>query len=272
MSSRGTSVKYLFTAMIIAFSSYATAQDIEIVHCPNGCPAKASTDNTIVVREIFTLSNHKNRKFADWVAYRVTSETIATSADLNRTWKSDALLDPGATLEDDDYKCAARPSASCKDANGNSLSLGIDRGHQAPLAAFAGTVYWRDTNILSNITPQKKELNQGAWERLEHAVREAAHDLREVFVLTGPLYDPTENQMKLPRADESHNVPTGYWKVVYTGTGRATAFIFDQDVPRNFKYCDAIKTVADVESASGFDIWPKTSSWPTRSLDSELSC
>ncbi len=82
--------------------------------------------------------------------YRVTSETIGTSKSLNRDWEEDPFLEDSETLEPDDYKNAFN-------------ELKTDRGHQAPLASFAGTVFWRSTNILSNITPQKSDLNQGAW-------------------------------------------------------------------------------------------------------------
>ena len=54
-----------------------------------------------------------------------------------------------------------------------------------------------------------------------------------VYVMTGPLY---ERQMPaLPGADETHRVPSGYWKIVAIQNGngiRAAAFIFDQNTPR----------------------------------------
>lgn len=247
-------------AATLLFTAPLTAQNIEIVHCPNGCPTGDKlADNTTVVREIFTLSNDPTTKFADWVAYRVTSETIGTSKDHNRTWQTEDMVDGSETLEPKDYDGAFR-------------GLDTHRGHQAPLAAFSGTVYWRDTNFLSNITPQKEDLNAGSWMHLEGAVRNAAYKLREVFVVTGPLYDPDENQMTLPQADESHEVPTGYWKVVYTKAGKATAFMFDQDVARNINYCSAITSVADVENASGLDIWPQEASWPSGDLKADLGC
>ena len=83
-----------------------------------------------------------------------------------------------------------------------------------PLATFAGTHFWRVTNILSNITPQKSNLNRAPWLRLESAVRDAAYVLREVYVVTGPLFDSGEKRLRLPKADEDHEVPTGYIKVI----------------------------------------------------------
>lgn len=54
---------------------------------------------------------------------------------------ADPALAPDETLDEDDY-------------DGASAALHVDRGHQAPLAAFSGTPFWGDTNVLSNITPQ----------------------------------------------------------------------------------------------------------------------
>ena len=240
-------------------ASIGLAQEVHIVHCLAGCPAGTTATNDLVVREIFALSNNKHTKFADWVAYRVTRETIGTSDSLNRDWKSDDLLEDEETLEPDDYKGAHR-------------QLDTDRGHQAPLASFAGTNFWRSTNFLSNITPQKSHLNQGPWVDLESAIRDAAYALGEVYVVTGPLYDPNENQMELPGADEPHSIPTGYFKVVANRSGRLTAFIFDQDTPQKMDYCKGINTLQEVEKASGFDLFPRKADWPNGSLRTELGC
>ena len=76
------------------------AQEIHIAHCmAGGCPAGAPAKNDLVVREIYALSNNGDRKFADWVAYGVTRETIGRSDSLDREWKNDDLLEPGETLE-----------------------------------------------------------------------------------------------------------------------------------------------------------------------------
>lgn len=247
----------------------ACAQEMYIVHCLNGaCPTGMPASNDLVVREIYALSNNGNTKFADWVAYRVTRETVGTSVSLNREWKNDDLLDPKYTLEgeeqdrrrgEDDYKGAWE-------------KIKTDRGHQAPLAAFAGTHFWRVTNILSNITPQKSNLNQGPWKELETAVRDTAYRLKELYVVTGPLFDENENQMELPGADEDHRIPTGYFKViVHKKSKKNSAFIFDQDVDRSLKYCEGIAPLSEVESKSGLAIFPRAEHW-SGDLLSDLGC
>lgn len=239
--------------------AFALGQDLHVAHCLEGCPTGTPETNDMVIREIYALSNNPDTKFADWVAYRVTRETIGTSDSLGRNWQNDDLLAADATLEDDDY-------------TGASQALRTDRGHQAPLASFAGTHFWRVTNILSNITPQKSALNQGPWQRLETAVRDAAYALRGVYVVTGPLFDADESPMQLPGADELHSVPTGYFKVVADSNGRLAGFLFDQDVPRNMDHCDGVVRLQDVEAASGLDLFPEAPNWPTGSLAAALGC
>lgn len=251
--------RVLMFAIVLTLPTEAFAQDIHIVHCLAGCPTGSPHTNDLVVREIYALSNNKQTKFADWVAYRVTRETIGTSDSLKRTWRNDKLLDREDTLQTDDYKDA-------------SSALNTNRGHQAPLASFTGTHFWRVTNILSNITPQKSALNQGPWFRLESAVRDVAYASGQVYVVTGPTFDSDEEPMRLPAADEPHNVPTGYFKVVADSGGRLTAFLFDQDAPGGMDYRKATETLENVESASGLDLFPREPDWPSGTLDTKPGC
>ena len=247
----------LLTVMFVS-SLVARAEETHIVHCLAGCPTGAPSTNDLVVREIFALSSNDTTKLADWVAYRVTRTTIGVSDSLERSWKADPFLADNETLEKGDYAKA-------------HSKYGYDKGHQAPLASFAGTVFWRVTNYLSNITPQKKGLNRGPWKDLESAVRDAAYHLRQLYVVTGPLYDKTEMQ-DLPEADEQHVVPTGYWKVIATKGGRITAFIFDQDTPRKAKYCARRARLSDIEARADLDLFPRKSAWPKGNLDTVLGC
>ena len=239
-------------------ASAAQAAEVHIVHCLKGCPTGAPASNDFIVRQIYALSTNDSTKFADWAAYLVTRETSATSKDLNRGWQADPFLDDDETLEPDDYKKAHN-------------QINVDRGHLVPLASFAGTIFWRDTNFLSNITPQRSDLNQGAWVNLESAIRVLAHEQGEAYVLTGPLYESDESP--LPEANETHRVPSGFWKVVANKSGKISAFIFDQELDRNANYCAQRKPLSDVETRSGLNLFPEAASdWMAGNLDTELGC
>jgi endonuclease G len=242
-------------AALTAAPASADENRLHTFHCLSACPAGAPDNSDIVVREIYTLAADPLTKLAVWVAYRVTKDTVGPSKD--RNWSVDPWLAPEETLEEDDYK----------DSN---AQLQVDRGHQAPLAAFSGTAFWADTNRLSNITPQANALNQGSWQQLEAQETKLAKSKNlAIYVLTGPLFERL--MPALPKADERHRVPSGYWKVIMTQDGRMSAFIFDQGTPRNARYCDQRKSLDEVELRARLLLLPKR---PTElaSLDAEIGC
>lgn len=230
--------------------------ELHTFHCLHGCPVGAPAIDDIVVREIYTLASNDLTKMADWVAYRVTPQTIGKSGD--RNWQPDPWLDPEEALEEADFE-------------GAPAALGIDRGHQAPLAAFSGTPFAADTNILSNITPQGSAVNQGPWNNLEARERTLAQlENGAVYVLTGPLFERV--MPALPRADERHRVPSAYWKVIATADGRVASFIMDTSAPRSLNYCAARVTIDELELRSRLLLFPRLAKREFRDLSQALGC
>lgn len=227
------------------------AQDRPEIHCKHffkGYPYGTPESNDLIIRDIYALSNNDQTKFADWVAYRLTMHEVDGELVVERKWAVDPWLANEETLE---------PSPSSKeDYKGANKALGVDRGHQAPLASFKGSRFASQTNMLSNITPQKKDMNQGCWKNLEEAVRNLVRTGKTVYVMTGPLYN--KNMPTLPNADETHTIPSGYWKVVITPTGSKSfehaAFIMDQESGRTDKVLSKVVTIDQVEKLSGLDL------------------
>jgi endonuclease G len=204
--------------------------------CYRGCPTGAPADNTVVERQIYVLSNNPHTKFADWVAYRITMASFGPTR--ARNWKADPDLDPNDTLERADY-------ATSFDR------IGVDHGHQAPLASVAGSSHWPEANYLSNITPQQADLNEGAWERLEQAERDIVADglASVIYAFTGPLYE--RSMPPLPKANEPHRVPSGYWKIIAVpkaGGFDVMGFILDQDTARGEDFCEHEATPGSIET------------------------
>ncbi|QRK81768.1 DNA/RNA non-specific endonuclease [Pseudomonas granadensis] len=213
-----------------------------IDNCSVGCPVGG--DHQTLYRNAYTLNNNGSTKFANWVAYKITKQTAASGRP--RNWKRDPEVPAGETLNPVDY-------------NGASVALRIDRGHQANLASMGGVSDWQTLNYLTNITPQKADLNQGAWARLEDQERSLsrAADVDAVYVVTGPLYE--KDMGSLPGTNKVHTIPSGYWKVIFTGStpanGLYAAFVMDQGAPRSASFCDFQVTVADIEERSGLILW-----------------
>jgi endonuclease G len=244
------SLKYLIPLFFV--STVSQVNDLCFSSCPSGQPET----NIEITRPIYRMSFNGETKFADWVAYKITKESIGPTKP--RRWRSDPEIPDGQELEEEDYK-------GSYDANYT------DRGHQVPLASFTSTPHWRLTNILSNITPQKTPLNRGPWNRLEAAVRNVAKKKEAVWVVTGPLYEEDQVSFSLPNADEPHRTPTGYFKVITDGNGNMTAFIFDQDAEWSYDICNARKSIDEVELRSGFQVFASNIEF-SGTLDRSLGC
>ncbi len=210
-------------------------------NCLFGCPQGTSPANIRIDRPIYSLSANPSTKFADWAAYRVRTSNFGPHR--ARDWHADPDLPEAATLEKPDYADAPR-------------LLHIDRGHQVPLAAFEGSPFWHMVNYLSNITPQSSELNQGAWMHVEELERHWA-PTANVYVITGPLYERA--MPSLPKADEPHRVPSGYWKVIATFDNQlldTLSVAFDQNTGRYANFCDYQVTIDAIERRSGLELFP----------------
>ncbi|GGO80031.1 endonuclease [Marinobacterium nitratireducens] len=224
------------TAFLVLIPAVASA-DILSVHCPLGCPSNPA-GNDLVFAHVYALSNNPTTKFADWVAYEVDVVNFGISP--GREWKSDPLLDDNETLETGDYSGAF------------SSALEANRGHQAPLASFAGSRYWPELNYLSNITPQDKDLNQGPWADLEDAVRAGVSYGQSLFVITGTLYESA--MPGLVGADEIAVVPSGYFKIIYDRSGNAAGFVMNQSSSLHDDHCSKKATLATIQSKVSFII------------------
>ena len=228
----------LASTAILLVALYSTASaDVLSVHCPLGCPSNHES-NDLVFGHLYALSNNSQTKFADWVAYEVDVVNFGDTP--GRKWAVDPLLDETETLEASDYKGASKSA------------LQADRGHQAPLGSFAGSRHWSELNCLSNITPQDKDLNQGPWKNLEEAVRRAVSFRKSLFVITGPIYGA--DMAPMPGADEAHQVPSAYFKIVYDMKGQAAAFVMKQSAGRNDDYCQKKVSLSNVQGNLGFNL------------------
>ncbi|GKV88502.1 DNA/RNA non-specific endonuclease [Pectobacterium carotovorum] len=212
-------------------------------NCLVGCPTGGSSQT--LIRDAYTLNNNSGTKFANWVAYKITKTSQASGR--ARNWKQDPNLPASDTLAPAAY-------------DGANAKLAVDRGHQAPLAGLGGVSDWQSLNYLSNITPQKSSLNQGAWVRLEDKERALANSagVSAVYSVTGPLFE--KNIATLPNAP-AVQIPSGYWKVIFIGTspdkGEYAAFLMDQSTPKAANFCNYQVTVDSIEKKTN----PKLSIW-----------
>lgn len=243
---QSTAPKTTLSAPVVSEQILATAA---IDNCLVGCPTGGSSQT--IIRNVYTLNNNSDTKFANWVAYKVTKNSQASKH--KRQWAQDPDLPSSDTLAPADY-------------TGANQKLAVDRGHQAPLSSLAGNVDSKALNYLSNITPQKAILNQGAWAKLEDKERALANDLNvtAVYSVTGPLFE--RNIGTLP-AKPSVAIPSGYWKIIFIGTspdkGQYAAFLMDQNAGKSANFCDYQVTVNTIEAKTN----PQLTIWPNLPTD-----
>lgn len=242
----------LAVTLALALPQEASGQSLREIHSEHfwmGMPLGAEATNDLIIRDLYAACTNDTTKFADWVAYRLTPTEVFGSLDLERRWRTDPWLEPSETLEPrgpDDY-------------SGAYSALGYDRGHLAPLGSFTGSAEASSVNFYSNIVPQTRELNRGPWRMLEDEVRALVMAHGEAFVVTGCLYDGTP-MPPLPEADESHTVPTGFFKVVVVpGTSGSSpeirAYAMPQRVRSGTVPAGFRTTVDEVERRSGLDLF-----------------
>lgn len=119
------------------FAVACAAASSGVDHCEVGCPTGGSAQT--LVREAYTLNNNSQRKFANWVAYKITKASLASGR--SRSWKRDPDLPAADTLAPAAYK-------------GASAALAVDRGHQAPLAGLGASADWQALTIFP-ISPRR---------------------------------------------------------------------------------------------------------------------
>ncbi|OEE65838.1 DNA/RNA endonuclease [Enterovibrio norvegicus FF-33] len=218
------------------FLSLSASANIYSPFCPLGCP-EVRDGNNLVFTHIYALSQNPTTKFADWAAYEV--DVVNFGPGPGRNWGNNPVLPEEDVLEKGDYSGAFK-------------AIGADRGHMAPLAAFAGSKYWYETNYISNIVPQSSALNQGSWEDLEQAIRDGVSYGESLFVINGSLYEKPMDDM--PKANEDHEIPSAFYKVVYDERGNAAAFIMEQDTKRTTRYCDKQVSLQELKTRVGYSL------------------
>ena len=251
---------YLFrsaalAAFLIASLSQGQAAELRIAHCLHGCPVGSGAENHLIIRPIYALSYNILNKVADWAAYRVTSGSIGIASNLSREAVDDDFVEK--TLSVVDFS--------------NAEDAGLIRARLVPLVNFAATPYWNEVNYMSNAVARSQSLSQGAWDGLEWSIRNLVNREGEVYVLTGPIFRETSIAASLQTQTE-HRVPDAFFKIVVSKNNRATAFIFDQDLPVHVHHCDNRTSINEIEEATGLDFFPENPRLVLESLDSSLGC
>jgi endonuclease G len=138
---------------------------------------------------------------------------------------------------------------------------GYDRGHMAPNYAISrlyGRAGQMDSFLMTNITPQKPNLNQKLWQRLEEAeIKQFAKLFGKVWVITGPVFSGSVE--RLP-SDWKVEIPDAFYKIYLTEAApgkpaRALAFLMPQNVSGKEPLAQFVTNIDTIEAQTGLDFF-----------------
>lgn len=200
----------------------------------------------IIHRQGYSVSYDAQHRNPKWVFENLTSESI----------KGDADRSHSVFKEDENIPNHLR--ATLSDYRGS----GFDRGHQAAAANHKSSMEaMADTFYLSNMCPQCPQFNRGYWAKLEKHVRDLTKDYKDIFIITGPLYLPIEENGKRFVKYEVIGlndvaVPTHFFKVITLedrqGKKEMRAYILPNEEIADKTPLDNFRvTIQKVERAAG---------------------
>ncbi|ALB01806.1 DNA/RNA endonuclease G [Francisella persica ATCC VR-331] len=164
--------------------------------------------NLYLCRDGYVVGYNYQTKEASWVAFKLTKSKVVNHLKRDDKFKedNDVPFVYRATL--DDYSRS-----------------GYDRGHLASYASIDFSKKSADQSfLLSNILPQKAELNRQGWERLETDERIWANMYDSIYVYTGPIY----KKQKIHKTIGGNKiaVPDYFFKIIYVpSNNKAIAFV-----------------------------------------------
>lgn len=148
-------------------------------------------------------------------------------------------------------------------------SSGYDRGH---LVASANQniqeIQNSETFLLSNMSPQKAELNRGLWKKLEDAIRvlNNKEEILETYVLTAPIFYFQKTIETIGNANDELGidipVPHAFVKSVLAEDrkGKLSLWTFEMENKKlDGKIEDYIANTYDVEQLVGGRFWDRIS-------------
>lgn len=135
------------------------------------------------------------------------------------------------------------------------LHSGYQRGHLAPswlIAQAYGHQAQVQTFLMSNITPQRPNLNQKLWQRLEVVETDYfAHWFDGVWVFTGPIFDSHIQHLR-----HGVEVPDAFYRIFVDEDSqgpKVLAFLVPQTVRGDEPLNQFLTTVDEIEARTGLD-------------------
>lgn len=235
---------FLFPVFFYAYETMIARPSMSYMGVPNSQNISINTFTRVFRNSDFMIGYSDYRGNPLWVSYMLTpvpkdAKRYKRPSSFYKDWRN------VTNIEHKDY-----------------THSGYDRGHMAPNYAIS-RLYGRSAQIstfdMTNITPQKPNLNRKLWQRLEEAeVKEFTKYFDKVWVFTGPIFDEKKQTLKNSKYVE---IPDAFYKI-YVGVSKnkeakTLAFIMPQNVKGNESFMKFVSTIDEVEKQTGLDFLAK---------------
>lgn len=206
-------------------------------HIIYGYPGRIGT---LLYRKGYVLDHDNTKRVASWVSYHLTDAYLVRNVPRTDDFRHDPDLPEGQRAELEDYE-----------------KSGYDRGHLAPAEDMRRDRQTEsETFLLSNIAPQiGVGFNRGIWKDLEAKVRGWAKARKNIYVMTGPIYESKNYKTIGPN---KVTVPTHFYKIIISCVPKgenldAIAFILPNKNISSDSLGNYITTIDEVEWRTGLD-------------------
>lgn len=196
-------------------------------------------------------SNASNIKQLDYTGFTVWIDCSKRGA---VKFRYTPQRDTGSFKRYDDFFLDPNVPSECQQLSSKAYGSTYDRGHLVPAnhLDFSQDAI-KQTNSMTNILPQHKNMNRGAWLLTEEII-ECYRDIDELLVLGGVVWgdNPADDYFVT-----SHGVktPDAFWKVIIRGTGaneRAIAWLIPNSAEATKKNLDHyLISIAELEKIIG---------------------
>lgn len=146
------------------------------------------------------------------------------------------------------------------------VDSGYDRGHLVASEDQIETqIQNSETFLLSNMTPQAPQFNQGIWKKLETEIRRLAAKpkIYETYVICGPLFYFDQPVKSIGAGDDNEvtiPIPNAYFKSILTENNRGTLNMWSFVLPNEptTKELETFRTATKhVEKLAGIKLWER---------------
>ena len=161
-----------------------------------------------------------------------------------------------------DYRVPKMFRADLVDFKGS----GYDRGHMVPSADQRGLELQNsETFLLSNMSPQKGDLNRYIWRKLEREIRvlNSKDHILETYVVTGPVFNFDQAIYTIGTNDTNDvtiPIPHAYFKAILTedsnGKIKMWSFMLPNKGSQN-TLSDFLVSTKKIEQYTGIVLWDR---------------